>query len=641
MDTLNTLREFRPRWQTAACWLLVSGAVTGVLASRSAADDRVPMRSSLSPRLAKAHLQGAADPHESLAMSMTLEARHRDALNALIIAQQRPGSPHYHQWLTPEAFTARFAPSARRYGALEGWLRREGFTVKAWPNRLRIDFTGRVNQVQRSFQVHMNHYDHRGRSVLANGDAAQLPASLAKTVEVVRLNTFPVAQPLVRVGTTAGMTNTMSPRDMFVAYNMRPLLDRGVDGAGQTIAVVARSDFNLSDLVAFRDQFGVSGRDPIKVFPASNPGVGAPNGTCKGIRNPRLRRECMMGEEGEVLLDAEWASAMAPGASVLVDIADTDIDASLIHIVTEHPEAKIITISFGSCERLDPSSVALFAPMYAQAAAQGQTVLVAAGDNGSDGCIDGAGPSVSSLASDANVTSIGGTALDPAFDANGTATGYVSETVWNDGDGASAGGISAIVRKPSYQNGPGVPMDGFRDQPDVSLMASPLNAGYVLIVEGQLQVVGGTSVGAPAWAGIMALVNQAAHIPASGVINEALYAFGRQQYGGNGPAVFHDITVGHNGFDGVQGFRAGRGYDLASGLGSPNVDVLAQALRARACVGDCDGDGAVTVDELLTGVNIALGSLPVSRCSSFDSNGDGEVTLDELIQATLRALNGC
>jgi len=619
---------------------LLSAIVIAACVTPTAADDRTAVPASISPRLARARSQGGADPTDSLAMSMTLRMRHRNGLDALLAAQQDRGSARYHQWLTPQEFTRRFAPSAARYSALERWLRGEGFAVKTSPNRLRIDFTGTVDQVQRRFQVRMRRYEHGGRRALANADAAQMPAALAKTVELLRLNTFPVAHPLVRVGTTLGTTNAMAPADMFTAYNFKPLLDRGIDGSGQTIAVVARSDFKLTDVIEFLDRFGTV-RDPIKVFPGSNPGVGAPNGACKDVRDPRQHRDCLLGEEGEVLLDVEWASAMAPGAAVVVDIADTDIDASLLHIVTAHPEAKIITLSFGSCERLDASSVALFAPMYAQAAAQGQTVLVAAGDNGSDGCVDGAGPSVSSLASDANVTSIGGTALDPGFDANGNATAYVSETVWNDGDGSSGGGISAIVRKPAYQNGPGVPQDGFRDQPDVSLMASPLNAGYVILVEGQLQVVGGTSVGAPAWAGIVAVLNHAAHIDASGVINEALYAFGRQQYGGNGRAVFHDITVGHNGFDGVQGFSAGRAYDLTSGLGTPDVDVLAAALQSRACGGDCDGDGAVTVNELLIGVNIALGAQPIAQCPSFDSNGDGDVTLDELIQATLRALNGC
>ena len=133
--------------------------------------------------------------------------------------------------------------------------------------------------------------------------------------------------------------------------------------------------------------------------------------------------------------------------------------------------------------------------------------------------------------------------------------------------------------------------------------------------------------------------------------------------------MFYDITSGDNGFDRVRGFSAGLGFDLATGWGSPNVALLVQALAPVAptptftptvpvtltptptvtpttlalqtCAGDCNGDGMVTVDELLTAVNIGLGSTPASQCPSVDANGDGEVTVDEIIQAANRALNGC
>ena len=217
-------------------------------------------------------------------------------------------------------------------------------------------------------------------------------------------------------------------------------------------------------------------------------------------------------------------------------------------IVTNHPEAKIISMSFGACERLDRADFTLFGAMYAQAAVQGQTVLVAAGDNGADDCQDRRGRSVNVLASNANVTAVGGTALDAGFDAHGDATGYVGETVWNDADGASGGGVSTLVSKPGYQSAPGVPADGFRDLPDVSLLASPSNAGYVMVADGSVVVTGGASAAAPSWAGIVALLNHAMHVDGSGPVNAALYALGREQYAGSGTAVFHDVTLGNNSF---------------------------------------------------------------------------------------------
>src|SRR5262249_1969406 len=152
-------------------------------------------------------------------------------------------------------------------------------------------------------------------------------------------------------------------------------------------------------------QFLVPVRASVKIFPGNNPGIGSPNGACAGM-SPQDQRDCILGEESEVLLDAEWASAMAPGATVLVDISDSDIDVALMDVVTNHPEAKLISISFGICERLEPSAVQMLEPFYAQAATQGQTVLVAAGNDGADGCQDGRGASVNALASSAEVTAV-------------------------------------------------------------------------------------------------------------------------------------------------------------------------------------------------------------------------------------------
>ena len=598
---------------------------------------------------------GPADPGDALPVSITLQLQYRGALDALIAEQQRPGSAAYHRWLTPEEFTARFAPPAPAYDELADWLRQEGVAVTPSPSRLRIDFTGTVAQVERSFQVHMNRYHYAGREALAAADSPTVPARFADLVRSARLNTFPLAHPLTQVTVLDQLTDTMAPSDMYTAYGMNPVLATGIDGRGQTIAVVARSDFELSDVSTFQSEFGVPVRAPTKVFPDGNPGIGSPNSACAGINNAAKRQSCILDEETEVALDTEWAGAMAPGAAVLVDISNADIDLSLLDIVNHHPEAKIVTLSFGVCERLDPSVVETMQPLYAQAATQGQTVLVATGDDGPDECMDGKGASVNAFASDPNVTAVGGTSLDPGFDGSGTATRYVDETVWND-DGASGGGVSTLVAKPSYQNGPGVPADGFRDQPDVALLASPLHSGYVIAVESQLTIIGGTSASAPSWAGIVALLNQAAAANGLGAINDSLYQFARQQYADGGPAVFHDVTIGNTTFDHVTGYAAGVGFDLATGWGAPNVELLVQAfapasptpspsptpvLTVLPCVGDCDGNGVVSVAELIKGVDIFLGLERAGDCPATECNGSALVAVDCLIQAVNAALNGC
>jgi pseudomonalisin len=533
-------------------------------------------------------LVGRADPQEQLGMSITLGVRHQDELDALLAAQQQPDSPQYHRWLSPQEFAARFAPSATEYEALAQWLERQGFAVRRWESRLRLDFSGGVTRVERTFGVRMNCYQHARRIHIANENAPLLPIQFADSVEFIRLNTFPLAEPLVRVVASGSSVDTMAPSDLRLAYNVLPVLDRGIDGSGQIIAVVARSDYNGSDVSSFQQQFGDGLPLPTKVFPAGNPGVGAPNGVCSQAQNPnpRQRQQCIQGEEGEVLLDVEWANALAPGASVLVDIAgpgaggDADIDVSFLDIVNHHPEAKMISMSFGACERLDESDRSLFGAMYAQAAAQGQTVFVATGDNGADDCGDGGKASVNVLATNPNVTAVGGTALTVGFDGNGNATGYLGETVWNDAEGASGGGVSVLVGKPAYQLAPGVPAGGMRNVPDVALLASPSTSGYVTVIGNQVTIVGGTSVATPNWAGIVALLNQAGPVEGSGALNTRLYALAQGQYAPGGSGPFHDIKAGNNSYDHVTGFSAGVGYDLCTGLGTPDVDLLVRAFAA-------------------------------------------------------------
>ncbi len=629
--------------------LLLVAMGLGWRAQTARAEEKYELPAAVSRWATVSRLIGRADPHERLGMSITLGVRHQDELDALLAAQQRPGSPQYHRWLSPQEFAARFAPSAPEYETLAQWLEREGFAVHRWENRLRLDLSGGVARVERTFGVRMNYYQRASRIHIANENAPVLPIQFADSVEFMRLNTFPLAKPLVRVLASGSLVNAMAPRELRLAYNVLPVLDRGINGSGQIIAVVARSDYKDSDVSSFQREFGGSLPLPTKVFPAGNPGVGASNGVCNQAQNPNpsLRRQCIQGEEGEVLLDVEWANAMAPGATVLVDIAgpgvgDADIDQSFLDIVNHHPEAKMISMSFGACERLDEADHTLFGPMYAQAAAQGQTVFVATGDNGADDCWpDWVGASVNVLATDANVTAVGGTALDPGFDGNGNATGYFGESVWNDAQGASGGGVSVLVRKPAYQLAPGVPAGGMRDVPDVALLASPSTSGYVTVVENQVMIVGGTSVATPNWAGIVALLNQAGPVEGSGALNTRLYALAQRQYAPGGSGPFHDIVAGSNRFDGVAGFSAGIGYDLCTGVGTPDVDLLVRAFAALDCVGDCNGDGVVTIDEIVIGVDIALGVTPISQCRGLDANGDGVVTVDELLQAVGHVLNGC
>jgi kumamolisin len=271
------------------------------------------------------------------------------------------------------------------------------------------------------------------------------------------------------------------------------------------------------------------------------------------------------GADGEVALDIEVAGAIAPGAKIAVYFAtNTDqgfVDAitTAVHDTTNNPS--VISISWGGPESGWPqSSLTAMDDACQSAGAIGVTITVASGDNGSS---DGAsGNNVDFPASSPYVLGCGGTKL------TGSGTKITSEVVWDDGSqgGATGGGVSVDFPLPDWQAKAGVPKSssssGGRGVPDVAGDASP-ETGYNILVDGQQEVVGGTSAVAPLWAGLIALINQQRGKPA-GFVNPSLYA---------APTAFHDITSGNNG-----AFSAGPGWDACTGLGSPDGAKIAAAL---------------------------------------------------------------
>ncbi len=372
----------------------------------------------------------------------------------------------------------------------------------------------------------------------------------------------------------------LAPADYGVIYDINPLYTAGVNGTGQTIAVLARSNISLTDVESFRSLFGLKANNPQIVITNSNPGV-------------------LDGDSTETTLDTEWSGAVAPGATIKVIVsASTNsadgIDLSALYAVNQNV-APIVSLSYGSCEAdMGSGELSFYNALWQQAAAQGQSVLVAAGDSGAAGCYAGSATSGSSqgvngLCSSPWSTCVGGTEFEDTSNPGqywlagnnsvyGSATGYIPEMVWNEsgsngGSGlwAGGGGKSTVYAKPSWQTGPGVPADGQRDVPDVSLSASG-HDGYLICLGGSYYSVGGTSATAPSFAGLMALVDQKTGA-SQGSINTVLYPLAVNQAAG-GAAVFHDVQSGNNSVPGVTGFSATVGYDLASGLGSVDANLL-------------------------------------------------------------------
>jgi streptogramin lyase len=298
-------------------------------------------------------------------------------------------------------------------------------------------------------------------------------------------------------------------------------------------------------------------------------------------------------EAAEAALDVEWSGAVAPNATIdFVGSASTfasdGFDLSAAYIV-DHALAPVVSASFGECEiGLTASGLAFYDSLWAQAAAQGMTVVVASGDSGSSVC--GGVPSVSGICSTPYDVCVGGTQFDdtpetaywgvPDPVTRASALSYIPERAWNEPTlgAAGGGGASAVHPKPVWQMAPGVPNDGKRDLPDLAL-ASAVHDGYLLVVghsasQSGLATGGGTSFAAPSFAGLMALLVQQTG-SWQGNANPALYRLGNDQYAHGGPAVFHDVIAGDNVVAGVPGFACGPGYDQVTGLGSVDAGTLA------------------------------------------------------------------
>jgi subtilase family serine protease len=527
-------------------------------------------------------------PMEHMLLTLLPDAAQQDALNHFVDAQHNPESPYYHQWLTPEQYGERFGISDADTAQIVGWLQGHGMEVEEVPaGRRAIIFSGTAARVEEAFHTPIHTYKIGDEVHHANAKDPEIPAALVQVVGgVVALHDFhsepmhgPVRKPSPDF--TSGGAYYLAPADFATIYNLVPLYQQAINGSGQSVAIVARSNINLADVRQFRTFFGLPAHDPQVIVNGSDPGIWNSN------------------EETEADLDVEWSGAVAKNATIKFVVSKSTnssdgVDLSAQYIVN-HNLAPIMSTSFGLCEAaLGSSGNSFLNSLWQQAAAQGITVFVSSGDNGAAGCDSASastathGRGVNGLCSTPYSVCVGGTEFNDranpsrywgSSNAAGTqasALSYIPEVVWNEsgpGDGlwASGGGASTVYTKPSWQAGAGVPADGRRDVPDVSLSAAG-HDGYLIYMSGGVYVVGGTSAASPSLAGVMALVVQ--HRGArQGNANVVFYSLRSKQRAG-GASVFHDIAGGNNSVPGQTGFSATAGYDQATGLGSIDASVL-------------------------------------------------------------------
>ncbi len=606
----------------------------------------------------------ASLPMERMLLVLRRSRDQEVSLRKLLDEQQDKNSSNYHDWLTPEQFGAQYGPTDADLQTITSWLQSHGFQVGSTKGRTVLEFSGSASQVEEAFHTSIHRYLVNGEQYWANASDPQIPAALAPAVAgIVSLHNFPRRAMNHFVGTYSEETKQLTssqpnytfscgggqtcyglvPYDFAAIYDVLPLWNAGVNGTGQTIAIVGRTNINPADATNFWSLFGLS-------VPQNKLTVTL-NGPDPGIN----------GDEGEADIDIQWSGAVAPQALINFVTSQTTnttdgVDLSAVYIV-ENNLAPVLSESYGECELgLGTAGNQFYSAIWAQAAAQGISVFVSSGDDGSAGCDDPGGPAryglnVNGIASTPFNAAVGGADFNQYKNwstywnssnnptTQQSAKGYIPETTWNNsctnslavtlGYGSNpeqacnnpqmiqAGGLISVAgsggpsncvvntqgvvgsctsgyAKPSWQTGTGTQTDQVRDLPDISLFASNgfLGSFYVVCQQDQtggcslnsFAGYGGTSVASPAFAGIMALVNQKMGSP-QGVPGFALYKLPAKQAN-----AFHDIPAGStiggpcvtgtpncktntsgDNYGILTGYSTAAAYDLATGLGSVDV----------------------------------------------------------------------
>lgn len=632
------------------------------------------------------------------------------ALDAYLGSLNDANSPNYHKWLTAEQLGAEYGPAAADIAVVTSWLAEYGLKVnQVYPTGMVVDFSGTAEQVNGAFHANLRRLSVNGEDHVANTQDPQIPAALAGVIRgVVSLNDFrprPMHKDLhpAHVSTQNGALTTQMPGvtpnytftsgsstyqavvpgDLATIYNLNKLFAAGYSGQGQTIVVIEDTNvYSTADWTTFRSKFGLSGYTA-GTFTQEHPGS---NCTNPGVNSA----------DGEAILDAEWASAAAPSAAiVLASCADTQTTfgglIALQNIVNGSNPPKIVSISYGESESENGATAnAAYASVYKAAAAEGISVFVSSGDEGaasSDANLTHAthGITVSGFASTPYNVAVGGTDFgDTATATNSTywnstntstyasAKSYIPEIPWNDscasvllakasgysvtygtsgfcnsatgkqyylttgagsggpsgcatGSASTAGVVSGSCKgyaKPSWQTLVGVPADGVRDLPDVSLFAANGVWGHYYVycytdtrnggtscsgAPSTWSGAGGTSFASPIMAAMQSLVNQKT-ASAWGNPNPTYYELAAAEYGSGGNAscnssngnaagsgcTFYDVTKGDidvvctgtnncykpSGTYGVlstsdsaylPAYGTGTGWDFSSGIGTVNA----------------------------------------------------------------------
>jgi subtilase family serine protease len=591
------------------------------------------------------------------ALVFRLSPAQQSDLDHLLRDQQNPSSPSYHHWLTPEQYADRYGMTPNDLAKVKTWLKSQGLGVgEVSRGRNEIHFSGPAIQVERAFRTQIHRYLVQGQDHFANASAISVPQAFSDVVLAVRglddfrpkpmLRTRTMSSPNPRFTSSLSGSHFLDPKDFAVIYNVNPLYTAGFDGTGIKIAVTGQTQLTSggnanTDLDAFRAAAGLRAKDPtfVPVGPTPNFDSGA-----------ALEADLDLEWSNAVAPNADVIFVYAADAfEALTDIVDNnrapivsnsfglceaDLGSSSEQALWQtirqgNAQGQTVTTASGDNGAADCDGDKANTPT---SATLGLTVDVPAAipEVTGVGGTEFMGDAAATVTGTAPNTCAGATQFwdaspgtPPTCDLTSsvaTAKSYIPEMAWNDtqasiaagfGFASGGGGTSIFFAKPSWQTGTGVPADGARDVPDVALNASPDHDPYLICSAGacvngfrnpndpqvpnSLDAIGGTSAGAPTFAGILALILQATGGAGLGNVNPMLYSLSESS-----PGAFHDITSGNNKVPcssgtpnctagtTMIGFSAGQGYDQATGLGSVDASALETAWLAAIASAPAD-----------------------------------------------------
>jgi hypothetical protein len=577
---------------------------------------------------------GAPPGGQTLHLDVVLAGQDPGGLSQAVAALSTPGSPDYRHYLTAAQYAEQYGPTPAEVAQVSSALRSEGLSVGTpQPGSTLLPVSATVSVVSAALGTPLESVQAPGQSARAivNTAAPQVPASLNGVVTgVVGLDGLfeehdmlkrghaspespespesqaapaPVAHastPQACAGAQAAAAgSTYTSTQLSSLFGLDQLFAQGRTGIGQSIAIVEFEQYAASDFAAFEACYGLS--NSIRNVQVD----GGAGGPAQGV--------------GEAALDTELAAVNAPSASLVVYEAPNGDDAQafdLFNRIASDDSSQVVTTSWGVCEASMPAADRQTENgIFQRMALQGQTVIAASGDAGSEDCLPTNGSdqlAVDDPGSQPDVVSAGGTAL--------TTAAVSSQSVWNDCEGsvtlcsgnttlgAAGGGYSlqwpANPGQPAALGPPTTPcgLATCRAVPDFSYPSDPSAGGVAAYWNGHWTVFGGTSVAAPTNAGLFVDTNQGC-FRALGRVGPALYVVHQAD-----SDTFTDVTLGNNDFTDTNGglFAATSGFDPASGLGTPVDQNLATALQgADGCpsvaavspdTGPVSGGGAITID---------------------------------------------